>query len=179
MKDELEKVYCAKCFYEITHTHDSRCPECGHKFDRSNPSTILFQKEVRKKKYWRYWRVAKFGLILALALGLWYLVGHFRTQDFGSFVLTFKCFIISLVLGLPFGLLLWIGERFRIYAIGVILTISLPVIFVESLALTEEYLFLRQVRQKNSGIIFKDRVWPHQNNYIYYDPDTGEKGGGD
>lgn len=64
---EILELYCAECGYNLHGIQSSRCPECGHEFDRAAASTSpipwMHRSEIgRVKAWWRTVWMATFNI---------------------------------------------------------------------------------------------------------------------
>jgi hypothetical protein len=68
-------VYCRKCHYDLSHTANERCPECGRTFDRKCPETYLAEVSGLAEAKRRVRHVCLFrGILIPLAMfgyGAW------------------------------------------------------------------------------------------------------------
>ena len=54
-----EDIYCIKCDYDLSHSEELRCPECGREFDPDDPTTFESSNYRPCPSY------LKFGLVLS------------------------------------------------------------------------------------------------------------------
>jgi hypothetical protein len=128
-------------------------------------------------------RRARVVTVPLLAAGLWYVSLHFRTYGEGGPwpQRLFACVVFSLIFGVVPAALVWLGLPLRRYVLAVLLTAFIPEVLSEGYATLEEHLFVARCRtlSPTTPTVFKDRWWPNEAHYLYYDPATGELGGGD
>lgn len=110
----------------------------------------------------------------------------------GYFVaVTFRCWgptpaplttlVVTCIYVGPFACLAFIGLRWRRYLVAVASVVMLAAVVAETQATVEESWFVRENRNRaaSAGVVYQDRWWPNGGSYLYYDPATGELGGGD
>jgi hypothetical protein len=68
-------VFCRKCHYDLSHTANNRCPECGRGFDPKCPETFLSEDTRLSRATRRVRHICLFrGVLIPLALiiyGIW------------------------------------------------------------------------------------------------------------
>src|SRR5688572_21509403 len=117
------------------------------------------------------------------AAALWYVSVHFRTYGEGGHWprRLLMCVFLALFYGVAPAVVAWLGLSFRRYLLAVALTALIPTLLSEAYASLEEHLFVARCRTlpPTTPTVFKGRWWPNEDHYLYYDPATGELGGGD
>ncbi|XAM00577.1 hypothetical protein OT109_04135 [Phycisphaeraceae bacterium D3-23] len=181
-------MYCRDCDYPLKELAEPRCPECGRGFDASDATSYLPKRKQRTFKRWMFYLRAT---VLPLALiWLFFVAWHDRATSISSeqtssfvqvfsFLAVFFIFhgLISRAFLIPF---LWIGMRLRIFLLGTVLSLLLPLCAAEGIARYEEALFVRQCQtnpasmNKHAGELWRRRWWPNDENILFYNPKTQE-----
>ena len=123
-------------------------------------------------------RVVLFGAVLVW--GCWFLLG-LRTGVWGSVRSVGRLAISAAFLVLPPALIVCLSRSWRRMVAGALIICLVSIVVCEGIATFEEYLFRRQCASmpEIKETVFKNRWWPFENHFIYYDPSTKTFGGGD
>jgi hypothetical protein len=117
------------------------------------------------------------GWLAAVGWG-WYIVAAFRTQQVG-----FSAAIlgVALVFVLPAAVVPFLGLRWRAVALGTVITMLVALGTAEAIADLEESGFRRKCQDLpvDAAMVFQERQWPFAHHHLFYDPSTGQWGGGD
>jgi hypothetical protein len=182
MSHQSPTIVCLGCGYDLNGLDRHRCPECGRPFDPSDPATFGTSREhyLRLVGLLRAGRPVTLPAVVAF---VWWVAVGFRTSGEGGAWpgRLLLCMFVAVCYGLIPAAVLWLGLRRRRYLLAVALTAFLPTLLSEAYATVEERLFVASCRDlpPATPTVFKDRWWPNRNHYLFFEPSTGELGGGD
>jgi len=127
----------------------------------------------------RLLRVA--AISASLALGC-YIVLSLRTMGWGASARSVAATLLgAVVFVLPLGTLACVSRNRKRMLVGGLLICLAVVALCEATATLEEQLFRRRCAgiSGTEATVFKDRWWPFEHHYVYYDSSTHTFGGGD
>ena len=122
--------------------------------------------------------VARAGGALAAVVWGWYIVATFRSQHWGF---ALPVLGVAAVFVFPAAIVPWLGLRWRAVLLGTAVILVAAVASAEWVAVLEEFGFSLACRAQppGAGVIVRARSWPFAHHHLYYDPSTGQRGGGD
>ena len=155
--------------------------------DRTQSITLDYEATGPVDRYQRrlvsLLRSARIVTVPAVFASVWYVAVTFRTMGDGPAwpARLLMCVMMAAILGLVPAAVAWLGLPLRRYLLAVAVTALLPTVVAESYASVEEHLFVSSCRglPPTAPTFFKDRWWPNRAHYLYYEPTSGEFGGGD
>jgi hypothetical protein len=128
------------------------------------------------RQVFRTFRVVAFLSVLVWA---YFVALYFRSWDAGLSPHT--TLLVAVMFAGPFAALVLIGLPWRRHLALVAALLFVATVAAETVATSEEAWFVAQNKHlpPTAEIVFHDRWWPNGNSFLYFDPATGELGGGD
>ena len=147
------------------------------------PATTLDYEPAAADAGRTFFRRARVVTVPAVFAGVWYIAVSFRTTDAGGSRVgrLFLCGFVGVLFGIVPAAAAWLGLPARRYLLAILLTALAPALLAEGYATVEEQVFLAQCRRlpPSRPVIYQNRWWPSGDHDLWYDPATGEFGGGD
>jgi hypothetical protein len=179
-------MYCRGCDYPLKGLAEPRCPECGREFDPGNANTYL--NKLRGQAF-RKWMLRIRIALLPIAISWFFIVAwNFRIQSVAGYIYSdighaAQYLLVWALLSWFFGAallipLLWLGSRYKTYAIGVLLCLTIPLLAAEGVASYEEAWFASQCKKNpgqfpvSHGEYYHFRWFSNRGKLIFYDPVT-------
>ena len=180
--DASERL-CLGCGYILDGLERPRCPECRREFDPGDPST--FGTASGRGHGWLLGilRAARPVTVPAVAAWVWWAAMQALTTGpgVGFHRELIGCVLVAVFYGAFPAAIAWTGLSWRRHVLAIVLTTLLPALVANATARWEERLFVARCKKlpPNTPTVFKSRWWPCEDHYLYYEPATGELGGGD
>ena len=128
-------------------------------------------------------RAARPITVPAVAAWVWWMAIQALTT--GPSVALHRELLVGVIVALIFGAfpaaVSWTGLPWRRHLLAVVMTALIPAFVAIATARVEERLFVARCRilPPTTPTVFKARWWPCEDHYLYFEPETGELGGGD